>query len=176
MRNPYPFGPTRRIAALIYGAVFAACAVWAQPDATAAPTAATQLTGVWRLVRYVDTPDKAQPIYAFGEHPVGQFIFTPEGNFSISIMRNPPAPEATTVDIDPDACIPAWYCSYFGTYRLAESGKQWIARVEGGNIPSYLNTNQTRSFELSGDRLRISESYEEGGRTVRAERVLERVH
>ncbi|NGZ87353.1 lipocalin-like domain-containing protein [Duganella aceris] len=173
MKNLHLSTARRRLAGVVCGAVWAGSV--AVLPAAAAPNAGPQLTGVWRLVRYVDTPDNAQPIYAFGEHPVGQFIFTPEGSFSINIMRNPPAPETATVDIDPDACIPAWYCSYFGTYRLAESGRQWIARVEGGNIPSYVGTNQTRSFELSGDRLRISESYEEGGRTVRAERVLERV-
>lgn len=135
---------------------------------------AKRLTGVWRLTRYVDTPAGAEPIYAFGEHPVGQFIFTDDGHFSINIMRNPPAPTVASVDIDPDDCIPAWYCSYFGTYRLAESGRQWISHVTGGNIPTYVGTMQTRSFELVGNRLIISESSEEGGRTVRSERVLER--
>jgi hypothetical protein len=152
---------------------------WGQTPAHAKPpgeikNVGKQLVGVWRLTRYVDTPAGAAPIYAFGEHPVGQFIFTSDGNFSINIMRNPPEPSTASVDIDPDACIPAWYCSYFGTYRLAENGRQWIALVEGGNIPTYVGTHQTRTFELLDNRLLISESYEEAGRTVRAERVLER--
>lgn len=159
--------------------VLVAGAVSAQPRAKA-PAAtvvhgANHLVGVWQLMRYVDTPDGAAAIYAFGEKPVGQFVFTKEGQFSINIMRNPPAPATASVDIDPDACIPVWYCSYFGTYKLADNGRQWVAHVDGGNIPSYINTSQTRSFELSGQRMIIRESYEEGGRTVRAERVLERV-
>lgn len=158
--------------------VLVAGAVSAQPlaKAPAAAKSAENLVGVWQLMRYVDTPDGAPAIYAFGEKPVGQFVFTKEGQFSINIMRNPPAPATASVDIDPDACIPVWYCSYFGTYKLADNGRQWVAHVDGGNIPSYINTSQTRSFEMSGQRMIIRESYEEGGRTVRAERVLERVH
>ena len=154
------------------------CAASAQPLArpgVAAMNNPKRLVGTWKLLRYVDKPDGADAIYAFGEKPVGQFVFTKDGQFSINIMRNPPAPETATVDIDPDACIPVWYCSYFGTYKLAANGRQWIAHVDGGNIPSYIDTSQTRSFEMTGHRMFIRESYEEGGRTVRAERVLERV-
>lgn len=136
---------------------------------------AAALVGTWRLLRYVDTPDGAEPIHAFGERPVGQFQFAKDGHFSINIMRNPPAPAAATVDIDPDACMPVWYCSYFGSYTLAKNGRQWITHVDGGNIPSYIGTSQTRSFEITGNRMIISETYEAGGRTVRAQRVLERM-
>lgn len=129
---------------------------------------------MWRLTRYVDAPDGAQPVYAFGGRPIGQFIFTDSGYFSINIMHNPPTPTSASVDIDPDACVPRWYCSYFGTFRLMANGTQWIAHVDGGNIPEYVGTNQTRTFELFDERLVISETYQEGGRTVRAERVLER--
>lgn len=162
---------------LASGLLFA-CSAWGQSAATAPAVASKStmpLVGVWRLLRYVDTPDGAEPVHAFGEKPVGQFLFTKEGQFSINIMRNPPAPATASVDIDPDACIPVWYCSYFGTYELAKNGRQWLAHVDGGNIPSYIGTSQTRSFEISGNRMIISETYEEGGRTVRAQRVLERV-
>lgn len=168
--------------AAIIGGLLCTWPVGAQPPLPPASVPANdivstgkQLVGVWRLLRYMDTPAGAKPVYAFGEHPIGQFIFTAEGHFSINIMRNPPDPTAATIDIDPDACLPAWYCSYFGSYHLSDTGTQWIATVEGGNIPAYLGTRQTRSFELSGDRMLISESYQEGGRTVHAERVLERM-
>jgi len=164
--------------AFIFGLVLG-CSAWGQSATNSdsideASKTSKLLAGVWRLTRYVDTPDGAQPVYAFGERPIGQFIFTENGFFSINIMHNPPAPVSAAVDIDPDACVPGWYCSYFGTFRLSANGKQWIAHVVGGNIPAYVGTNQTRTFQLFGDRLVISETYEEGGRTVRSERVLER--
>lgn len=133
------------------------------------------LAGVWRLVSYVDRPEGGAPVYAFGEQPVGQFLFTDDGHVSVNIMRNPPSPDAASTDIDPDACHPAWYCSYFGTYEVTPDGGTWITRVEGGNIPTYIGTSQSRTFKIAGERLTISETYREGGRMVRAERVLQRV-
>lgn len=149
---------------------------WARPRceerAAAENHAADTLVGTWRLVSYVDTPEGAEPIYAFGKEPIGLFIFTADGHVSISIMRNPPAPAVPTADPDPDACVPGWYCAYFGTYTVDPKAGTWATHVLGGNIPSFLGTDQTRSFSISGDKLVISESYLEDQRRVRAERVL----
>lgn len=132
------------------------------------------LVGTWRLVRYVDTPENGAPIEEFGPNPVGQFIFTNSGHVAMSLMRNPPDLAKPTVGIDPDACVPAWYCSYFGTYTVDSRSSRWVTHVLGGNIPSYIGTYQLRNFELNGDVLTINESYSESGRTVRALRVLVR--
>lgn len=143
-----------------------------------APSAGARLSsplvGTWRLVSYVDTPEGGDPIYAFGKQPVGEFMFTADGRVSINIMRNPPDPRAATTDIDPDACVPTWYCSYFGTYSVAADGSHWTTHVLGGNVPSYLGTDQSRSFRIEGNRMIIAETYQVDGKAVRAERVLER--
>jgi len=89
-------------------------------------------------------------------------------------MRNPPDISSPTTDRDPDACIPAWFCAYFGSYEVNYQTSTWITHVRGGNIPAYLGTDQSRHFSVHGDRLVISESYDEGGKAVRAERVLVR--
>ncbi len=138
------------------------------------PTPDGALVGTWRLVSYVDTPEGGEKIYAFGRQPIGQFIFTADGHVSISIMRNPPDPRTATTDVDPDACVPAWYCSYFGTYSIAADQREWTTHVRGGNIPAYVGTDQRRAFRIDGDRLIVSETYQAEGKTVRAERVLER--
>lgn len=144
--------------------------------ATSAAQAATgghnPLVGSWRLQRYVDTPDHGAPVYAFGEAPVGMFVFTSGGDVSISIMRSPPAPEKASADPDPDACIPGWYCSYFGTYTYGPAAGRWITHVLGGNIPNYIGTDQPRSFKIRGDTLIITDTYVTDGKTVHAERVL----
>jgi hypothetical protein len=133
-----------------------------------------QLVGTWRLISYTDTVGGEKPIHAFGADPAGLFVFTADGHVSISIMRNPPDISSPTQDRDPDACIPGWFCSYFGTYKVDYSTSTWVTHVLGSNIPAYLGTDQTRHFSISGDRLVISETYEEGGKTVHAERVLVR--
>lgn len=130
------------------------------------------LVGTWRLVRYADTLEGGAPVEAFGAKPIGLFIFTADGHVSISIMRNPPDIASATTDPDPEACVPGWYCSYFGTYRVDHATGAWVTHVLGGNIPAYLGTEQRRSFTIQGDRLVIGESYVAEGKKVRAERVL----
>jgi hypothetical protein len=132
------------------------------------------LVGTWRLVRYVDTPDGGEPTYAYGTEPIGLFIFTPDGHVSISIMRNPPDINAATTDPDPEACIPAWHCAYFGTYKVNYERGTWVTHVLGGNIPAYFGTDQPRTFKLKGNTLTISEKYIVGSQHVSAERVLRR--
>jgi hypothetical protein len=135
---------------------------------------ANSLVGTWHLVRYIDTPDRGQPIQAFGKEPIGLFIFTPDGHVSISIMRNPPDINVASADPDPDACVPSWYCAYFGTYTVNYERGTWVTHVLGGNIPAYLGTDQSRTFKLNGNTLTISEAYMADGHQFRAERVLRR--
>jgi hypothetical protein len=135
---------------------------------------ASALIGTWRLVSYVDTPKGGEPVYAFGKQPIGEFLFTADGHVAISIMRNPPGDPVATTDIDPDACVPVWYCSYFGSYSVAADGSRWTTHVLGGNIPSFIGTDQPRAFRINGDRLFLSETYQVDGKAVHAARLLER--
>lgn len=132
------------------------------------------LVGTWMLVKYVDTPENGEPIFAFGRQPVGFFIFTAGGHVAFSIMRNPPDIAKPTSDPDPDACIPGWYCAYFGTYTLDKKSGTWITRVLSANIPTWLNTDQPRHFKVTGSELVVSETYMSGGRRIKAERVFVR--
>ena len=132
------------------------------------------LVGTWLLDRFTDTPDDGAPLYPFGERPVGQFIFTSEGHFSFSVMRDPPADDPRAPRDAADDFIPSWFVSYFGTYRYNPSTSSWTTKVLGANMPSYIGTEQTRSFTITGDRLTITAVYKVDGRTIRAERVLHR--
>jgi hypothetical protein len=143
-------------------------------SAFGADRSANSLVGTWHLVQYVDTPDGGTAIHAFGNPPIGLFIFTADGHVSISIMRNPPDIDATTTDPDPEACLPGWYCAYFGTYTVNYERGIWVTHVLGSNIPAYLGTDQSRTFRLEGDTLTVSESYTAGSQRFRAERVLRR--
>lgn len=170
-RLPYLRAAARR--ALISCAL-AVPALCAQSPAAGADPGPDTLVGTWHLVRYVDTPEGGAPVQAYGTEPIGLFIFTPGGHVSISIMRNPPDIDVATTDPDPEACIPAWYCAYFGTYTVNYERGAWVTHVLGGNIPAYLGTDQRRAFKIQDDTLTISESYMDGSRRVHAERVLRR--
>lgn len=142
---------------------------------TPGATASNPLIGSWELIQYVDTPEGGAPVHAFGDPPVGLFVFTADGRVSISFMRNPPRPEDASIDKDPDACIPMWYCSYFGTYTPDQGGGGWTARVVGGNIPSYTGPDQHRGYALLDGTMTIAESYVVDGVTFSAKRVLRKV-
>jgi hypothetical protein len=134
---------------------------------------AKQLVGTWNLVSFVDTPEGGTPLYAHGEHPVGQFIYTADGHVSVHIMHDPadpkPAPEIPGLEATPR------YVGYFGTYTVLESEGVVVHHVIGGNLPSYINTDQRRPFQLRGDRLTISGiRTASGGVRVRWERILVR--
>jgi hypothetical protein len=128
------------------------------------------LIGTWLLVKFVDTPEHGNPIYAFGQKPVGYFIFSAGGHVAFSIMRNPPDITAPTTDLDPDTCVPVWYCAYFGTYTVDIANNTWVTHVTATNSPSYLGTDQPRHFRIDGDRLIISETYLTGSTRINAER------
>jgi hypothetical protein len=132
------------------------------------------LIGTWLLVKYVDTPENSEPIFAFGKEPVGHFIFSAGGHVAFSIMRNPPDIENPTSDPDPDACIPGWYCAYFGTYTVDIKNGVWVTHVLSANIPGFLNTDQRRHFTIDGNTLVVSETYLHGGTRIKAERVFVR--
>ena len=145
-----------------------------QANCLATPPVSGPLVGTWRLISYTDTVEGEAPRHAFGVEPIGVFIFTADGHVAISIMRNPPDVAAPTADPDPDACIPGWFCAYFGTYEVDYKTSTWVTHVRGANAPGYLGTDQRRHFSIQGDRLVISESYEANGKTVHAERILVR--
>jgi lipocalin-like protein len=165
--------PARRAAGWRCGLPFLLC-IGLQSGCLAADHLAAPLVGSWRLISYTDTIAGDAPTRSFGVDPVGLFIFTSDGHVSISIMRNPPDISAPTTDPDPDACIPVWFCAYFGTYDVDYHAGTWVTHVRGGNVPAYLGTDQRRHFSIRGDRLVISESYETHGKAVYAERVLVR--
>ncbi len=106
------------------------------PRTATVARAGSPLVGTWEFVTYRDTPEGAAPVNAYGEHPIGLMIFTADGRFSVSLMRNPPEIGKASVDPDPEACVPEWYCSYFGTYEAKPGAGTWVTRVSGGNIPA----------------------------------------
>lgn len=160
------------VKALVLIFVLALPSAHAQGDSAIRKSAKASLVGTWNLIRYADTKKGGSEVHVFGSSPIGQFIFTEDGHMSVHIMHNPPDPKDAVVDPDPDACLPAWYCGYFGTYSVDPAGHFWVSHVVGGNIPAYIGTDQKRTFTIVADRLTISETYLSEGVPVTAERVL----
>jgi Lipocalin-like domain len=141
---------------------------------SAAETGKNPLIGTWLLVKYADTPENSEPIFAFGRDPLGYFTFTARGHVAFSIMRNPPDIQNSTSDPDPDACIPGWYCAYFGTYTVDTKHGVWLTHVLSANIPGILNTDQPRHFTIDGNTLVVSETYLKANTRIKTERIFVR--
>ena len=140
---------------------------------TAAPTSTThRLTGVWRVRRFCDIDSLGHQSFPLGPDPLGDIIYTPTGELSIQLMRNPsPSPAAVDTASGARVGLLDGYFGYFGTYTVT-SDSTVTHHVLGGTIPNYAGTEQRRRFRIwgaDGDSLSI------GGERNRACRLLVRV-
>ena len=156
------------------GAVFSQNKSLVQPSQSSLQK---QLIGTWKLVAFEDRKDKNDPnnewTYSYGKNMKGYIIYDETGHVMIQGMRTPPPPKfASGEDTKPtpQEALAAYegYVAYFGTYTVDQERHVVIHHVEGSLNPSYVETDQERPFELSGDRLIIGDQ-----KTWR--RVLERV-
>jgi hypothetical protein len=107
------------------------------------------LVGLWRLVsfqrEYQATGDREFPM---GNAPAGYILFLPEGRMAVVITgegRKAPATDQDRVSLFNSLV------AYTGPYRV--DGEKWITTVEVSMNPAWVGTEQTRAFEISGDRL-----------------------
>src|SRR6266516_5622352 len=159
---------TKKLGGVISTIVFIALAVIIltqnqSPAKSSSNSLRKQLIGTWRLVSYEDRDDpNVEWKYRYGKNPQGYLIYDQTGHVTIQIMRTPPPPKfASGNDAKPTPeealAVYSGYSAYFGTYTVDEAKHVVIHHVEGSLRPSYIETDQERPFELSGDRLIIGD-------------------
>ncbi|HLH98979.1 MAG TPA: lipocalin-like domain-containing protein [Xanthobacteraceae bacterium] len=122
------------------------------PAAPEAPKALKdQLVGTWRLlIADAVNPDNSQTPQ-FGPNPEGILIFTPNGHYSLQIMRyNRPkfaANDRTKGTADENKAAISQMASHFGTYTVDEANKTITFRIEGSAYPNWEGTTQTRMIK-----------------------------
>lgn len=83
-----------------------------------------------------------------GKAPTGYILFPAEGPMAVVITaegRKPP-----TTDQDRAGLLNS-LVAYMGPYRV--DGDKWITSVDVSANPTWVGTEQTRSFQVSGNRL-----------------------
>jgi hypothetical protein len=107
--------------------------------------------GNWRLLslRFVVSQTGASA-EMYGADPIGHLILTAEGRMMTVITRRDRPVPATEAD---EAALFRGMMAYSGAYRL--DGDQFITAVDTAWHPSWVGTEQARTFTLDGNRLSI---------------------
>jgi len=127
--------------------------------------AATQnkkLIGTWRIIEYSDFDSLTGKWKdRYGRQPRGFFIYTKSGVVSINISTDLPMKVsedgAKKMNVNYYDNYYSNAFSYFGTYDVDWKKSIMTHHVKGGSLLWYIDTDQPRKFELSGDTLTIGD-------------------
>jgi hypothetical protein len=108
-----------------------------------------QLVGAWTLLIDDGIKPDGTHVPAFGPNPVGSLIFTPNGRYSLQIMRvinraSFASNNRDTGTADENKAVSQGTISHFGTYTVDEAAKTINFHIEGSSFPNWENTNQKR--------------------------------
>jgi hypothetical protein len=139
-----------------------------------------ELVGTWRLVSWESRRSDGEIVYPYGRDVIGILNYDAAGNMSVQFMR----PDRPVFSIsDPQKGTPTetkaafdGFIAYFGTYEVNEKEGTVTHRLRGCSFPNWVGSDQTRSFEFSGNRLTVrAPSIQFGGITVSSLLIWERM-
>ncbi|BDL38878.1 lipocalin-like domain-containing protein [Methylorubrum sp. GM97] len=111
----------------------------------------TPIQGLWKLVSYeVEVRKDSEKLPVMGDYPTGYAYFTPEKRVFFVLTgedRKPAKDDAQR------AQLLETLVSYTGKFRL--DGDKWIADLDVAWDPKWVGSEQTRTFTLDGERLRV---------------------
>ena len=112
---------------------------------------AAQVQGAWKLLSYeVEVQATGEKFPPMGKNPTGYVIFTPQARVWFVLTGDGRKPAKTAEE---KAQLLDSLVAYTGTYRV--EGDKWVTSVEVAWNPAWVGTEQTRSFTVEGDRLRV---------------------
>ena len=119
-----------------------------------------QLIGTWKLVSFEGRRSDGEVLYPYGTNPVGILSYDQLGYMSVQMMLpGRPSFSASSKSqgtLEETKAAFDGYEAYFGTYDVDEEQGIVIHHVEGSLFPNWTHSDQTRFYQLSGDRLTIS--------------------
>ena len=118
-----------------------------------------KLIGTWKLVSANYRRPNGETIDYLGASPRGTVMYDVNGNMSIHLMRleRPRFANDDRMSGTPAEAKAALdgYLGYFGTYSVNEEKQTVTHHIEGATFPNWVGVDQTRSFEIVGDRLTL---------------------
>ncbi len=139
--------------------VFVAIAFALSLPTSAAAESKNKLVGTWRLVSVVSKTDKGDVNKTvYGEHPQGIIAYGADGRMMVIITEDGRKPlsvnDRVSAPIEERAQAFSTMNAYAGTYTL--SGDKVVHHVEISAIPNWVNTDQSRTVKIQGDRLTVT--------------------
>ena len=137
----------KRILALVFATC---CLFWT--GFSFADDAAKQLAGTWKVVSLLTKFDGGDTVESFGPNPKGRLVLTPEGQWIIILTG---ANRGPAKNLEEKAALLDSMLAYSGKYTT--EGNRMTIRVDmsWNEIYSGANQNQTRFFNIEGDKLII---------------------
>jgi len=93
----------------------------------------------------------------YGPDPSGTLIFGSDGHYALIFLRRDLPKLASnnrlSQTVDESRALTKGSIAHFGTYRVDETGKFFVIRIEGSTFPNWTGTEQRRPFSLAGDEL-----------------------
>ncbi len=117
-----------------------------------ADDAAKQIAGTWKVVSWLTKFDGGDIVEPYGPSPKGRLVLTPEGQWIIILTG---ANRRPAKNIDEKAALFDSMLAYSGKYTI--EGNRMTIRVDMSSNEIYTgaNQNQTRFFNIEGDKLTI---------------------
>ncbi len=144
---------------LSVGMLSGALDVWAQDRDG---TFAKQIQGSWILVSCINEQN-GKKVDLFGSNPKGSMILTPNGRFSIIIMRSSlpkfASNSRTKGTAEDNQAVVQGSIAFFGSYRVTNEKEQTVKlRIEGSTFPNWAGAEQERSVTVIGDEMKYTNS------------------
>ena len=110
-----------------------------------------RLVGSWRLMSVrIEFKDTGEVVEPWGPHPLGWLVITPEGRL---ITVTSAADRSAPTNGEAAALLGSMVC-YSGKTRM-DGPARFTTQVDVAWHPSWLGTQQARSFALEGDALSV---------------------
>jgi hypothetical protein len=138
------------------------------------------LVGSWSLVSLERTATGEAPVHPMGVDVVGRLTYEVDGRMSVMLgRRDRPkfavAPGGSGGTTDEIRAAFQGFVAYYGTYSLNQEKKQVTHTIEFSSLPSWVGTTQTRTVEMSGDRLILLNKLVADGKQVEDRLVWKRL-
>jgi Lipocalin-like domain len=114
-----------------------------------------QLVGAWTLLLSDGVKADGTHVPEFGPNPSGTLMFSPNGHYSLEIMRaNLPkfaSNNRDKVTTDESKAVVQGTLAHFGTYSVDEADKSFTLRIEASSFPNWNGTQQKRPITALTD-------------------------